>query len=367
MNLIAQYDNAVARGDIVEDALQRQLLSPLETLSEALQAPRKQWFNWGKKSPVTGVYLYGPVGVGKTFLMDLFYDDVAITQKKRFHFHHFMQQIDAQLRRLQGQKNPLKRIAMDFAKSTQLLCFDEFMVEDVAHAMILAELLQALFDNGVALVATSNTRPDDLYLKGLHRERFIPAITAIKSHCQVVSLGDKRDYRLGRPLKLDTYIFPLGNNADQQLASQFEAIAPRADSSGVLTIQNREIPYLKRAENAIWFDFKVICNLPRSQLDYLEIAEKFDTIFISDIPALSENDTIFALLLVNFIDVMYDRGIRLILSAAVPIDELYKKGEMSQDFKRTYSRLQEMQSTDYLQRHPRRDVQNLENTAYKNT
>jgi cell division protein ZapE len=363
MNLIAQYNNAVKRGDIVEDALQRQLLSPLETLSQALMAPKKHWFNWGKRQPISGLYLYGPVGVGKTFLMDLFYDEVALAHKKRFHFHHFMQQIDAQLRRLQGQKNPLKRIATDFAKSTRLLCFDEFMVEDVAHAMILAELLHALFDNGVALVATSNTRPEDLYLNGLHRERFIPAIAAIKSHCQVLSLGDKRDYRLGRAPELNTYIFPLGSDALEQLRRQFEALAPMAQSAGLLRIQNRDIPYIKCAEHAIWFDFKVICNLPRSQLDYLEIAEKFDTVVISDIPLLSEKDTVFAILLVHFIDVMYDRGVRLILSAAVPIDELYKEGEMSQDFKRTSSRLQEMQSADYLQRHPRRVVQNLENVT----
>lgn len=365
MSLTAKYDAAIASHDIVNDPVQRQLLMPLEQLTAALAIPARRWFSFVKKPITMGYYLYGPVGVGKTFLMDLFYDNVAITQKKRFHFHHFMQQVDAQLRRLQGQKNPLKHIATELANSTRLLCFDEFMVADVAHAMILAELLQELFAQDVVLVATSNTLPDDLYRNGPHRVRFLPAITAIKSRCHVISLGDQRDYRLGREPELDTYLISSGESSRCELQRQFDMLATDGPSSTVLHIQNREIICIKWRERVVWFDFRVICNLPRSQLDYLEIADRFDTIIVSDIPLLQEKDTVFAILLVNFVDVMYDRGIRLILSAAVPVNELYTQGEMSQEFKRTASRLHEMQSVDYLTRHPHRYEQSLTSPSEK--
>lgn len=359
MNLLDAYEAAVAAGDINDDPEQRQVLTPLETLRSSLLSTKKSWFSWGRKALPSGVYLYGAVGVGKTFLMDLFFDNVEIMEKKRFHFHHFMQQIDAQLRQLQGQKNPLKHIAAKLAKTTQLLCFDEFMVDDVAYAMILAELLQALFNQGLVLVATSNTRPDDLYLKGVHRKRFLPAIAAIKAHCQVLKLNEQQDYRLGREVEMNTYLYPLNETTTQQMTLQFAQLAPEGKSAVMLEVQNRQISTLRCAQHVVWFDFRVICNLPRSQLDYLEIARRFDTIFVSDIPVLGENDTVFAILLINFIDVMYDQGIILILSAAVPIPELYLKGEMSQEFKRTASRLQEMQSIDYRKRHPRRATQEI--------
>lgn len=359
MNLLSCYEQAIAAGDISDDAVQRQVLVSMQLLSDELAKIKPSRFIWGRKTRIKGLYLYGAVGVGKTYLMDLFFHSVDEKKKARFHFHHFMQQVDAQLRRRQGQKNPLKAIAADFAKTTRLLCFDEFFVHDVAYAMILAELLQALFAEGVVLVATSNTEPDKLYPNGVHRERFLPAIQLIKKNCTVMDLGAKRDYRLGRSPSFDAYLFPLGADTEQRLTEQFARLSPNIKDSGVLLVQNREIPYVKCAEHAVWFDFKVICNLPRSQLDYLELAERFDTLVVSNIPALDEKDTIFAILLVHFIDVMYDLGIHLILSAAVPLDDLYLRGEMSQEFKRTLSRLKEMQSVDYLRRHPWRHAQNL--------
>jgi cell division protein ZapE len=359
MSLTNLYDEAVARGDIDDDVLQRQVLVSLELLTEKLTASKRAWFSWGRKKTIQGVYILGPVGVGKTFLMDLFYDQVPIQEKKRFHFHHFMQQVDARLRVLQGVKNPLQRIADEVAHSTKLLCFDEFMVDDVAYAMILSELLQGIFNRGVTLVATSNTRPDDLYLKGVQRARFLPAIAAIKKHCDVINLGDKRDYRLGRALEINTYLTPLGTDTSELFSRQFDLLAPQATTQDGLIVQNREISFIKRTDRIVWFDFKVICNLPRSQLDYLEIANRFDTVFVSEIPVMGEKDTIFAILLIRFVDVMYDRGIKLILSAAAPIEELYPQGEMSHAFKRTSSRLQEMQSIGYLQRHPHRVDEDL--------
>lgn len=360
MTLIKRYEQAIVSGDIEDDPIQRTVLTSMQRLCDELQLPRRSWLNWLQKLPQpVGLYLYGPVGVGKTFLMDLFYEQVEEQQKARIHFHHFMQQVDGQLRRLQGQKDPLRYIAAELAKTIRLLCFDEFLVHDVADAMILAQLLEALFAQGIVLVATSNTRPDDLYLNGIHRERFLPAIALIKTHCEVLFLGEKRDYRLGRESLHTAYLYPLNAATQESLTKQFAAISRAIKDMGSLTVQNRNIPFVKCSETAVWFEFNVICNLPRSQLDYLEIAERFDTVFVSNIPQLMVNDTIHAILLVHFIDVMYDRGIRVVMSAAVPVEQLYVEGEMSQSFKRTLSRLQEMQSVDYLKRHPRRLIKNL--------
>ncbi|WP_019215314.1 cell division protein ZapE [Legionella tunisiensis] len=359
MTVISQYEAGIASGDIQDDPMQRKVLLAMQRLAEDLQAPKRTWFHRRYQQEIKGLYIHGPVGVGKSYLMDLFYQQIGERKKARFHFHHFMQQIDAQLRRLQGQKDPLRRIAADFSKRTRLLCFDEFLVHDVAYAMILAELLQAFFAQGIVLVATSNTCPDDLYLNGVQRARFLPAIALIKSRCEVISLGDKKDYRLGREPLQEAYLYPLGSATDKILNEQFTAIEQNSVSQGSLMVQTRDIPFVKCGERAIWFDFKVICNLPRSQLDYLEIADRFDTVFVSDIPVLTKNDTVYAILLIHFVDVMYDRGIRLIISAAVPLSQLYVQGEMKDSFKRTLSRLQEMQSVDYIRRHPRRRVQNL--------
>ncbi|ASQ44890.1 cell division protein ZapE [Legionella clemsonensis] len=360
MTLIKRYEEIIASGEIEDDPIQRTVLASMQRVCDELRLPRRSWFNWLQKLPQPiGLYLYGPVGVGKTFLMDLFYEQVEEQHKARIHFHHFMQQVDGQLRHLQGQKDPLRRIATELAKTIRLLCFDEFLVHDVADAMILAELLRALFAQGIVLVATSNTQPDDLYLNGIRRERFLPAIALIKTHCEVLCLGEKRDYRLGRESLRTAYLYPLNAATEASLIEQFMAISKTVKNRESLSVQKRNIPFIKCSETAVWFDFNVICNLPRSQLDYLEIAERFDTVFVSNIPQLTANDTIHAILLMHFIDVMYDRGIRVVMSADVPIEQLYIEGEMSQSFKRTRSRLQEMQSVDYLQRHPRRVVQNL--------
>nr|HAT8714543.1 cell division protein ZapE [Legionella jordanis] len=360
MNLIEDYERAIEGGDIEDDPRQREVLQSMQRLGDELLLPKRSWLNWLQKTPQpVGLYIHGPVGVGKTYLMDLFFQAAEEQRKVRIHFHHFMQQVDGQLRRIQGQKDPLKRIASEFAKTIRLLCFDEFIVNDVTHAMILAELLKALFAEGIILLATSNTAPDDLYRNGLHRERFLPAISLIKTHCEIIGLREERDYRLGRQSLHTAYVYPLNSDTERILEEQFNAISNPSESNGSLLIQHRSIPFKRRSQRAVWFDFDVICNLPRSQLDYLEIAEQFDTIFISGVPKLREQDTIFAILLIHFIDVMYDRGIRVIISAAVPIEELYLKGEMMVSFKRTLSRLQEMQSVDYLKRHPKRLVHNL--------
>lgn len=360
MDLIAQYNASISSKEIIEDPTQREIILHLQRVADEIAAtPRHKWFSLGRKKPVSGIYLYGPVGVGKTYLMDQFYKYVDEKHKSRFHFHQFMQQVDAQLRRLQGQKDPLRQIAANLAKKTRLLCFDEFLVNDVAVAMILSELLQALFKHDIILVATSNTRPDDLYLNGVQRDRFLPAIALIKEHCELLVLHDRCDYRLGRTPLHQAYLCPLDDAAKHSLTQQFEALSENVCDNIQLNIQNRQIPAVKCCERAVWFTFDTLCNFPRSQLDYLEIADRFDTVFVSDIPKLTVNDTVRAILLIKFIDVMYDRGIRLVVSAAVPLEELYVKGEMLPSFQRTQSRLAEMQSEDYLRRHQRRKIQSF--------
>jgi cell division protein ZapE len=363
MILATQYEAAILRGDIDNDPLQREVLESMQRLADELKKPEPSWFHWGPRNSIKGLYIYGPVGVGKTYLVDLFYDQVEEKKKARFHFHHFMQQIDTQLRLLQGQKDPLRKIAKNIAQSTRLLCFDEFLVHDVAYAMILAELFKALHAQGVILVISSNTRPDDLYLNGAHRVRFLPAIAIIKNNCDVLYLNEDRDYRMGRQPLLEAYLYPLNELNAKAMERQFllQALASQQQSGlqGCITIQKRDIPYIQYSEKSIWFAFDVLCNLPRSQLDYLEIADKFDSVFVSGIPCLTENHTMQTIMFIHLIDVLYDRGINIIISAAVSLEELYVKGELKETFKRTLSRLTEMQSVDYLRRHPRRIVQNI--------
>ena len=360
MTMLTAYEALVTSGDIEDDDEQRQLLSIFENVSVQLEkfTSKKIW-PWRKTKPKRGIYLYGPVGTGKTFLMDLFYQGVSEPRKGRFHFHHFMQQIDVQLRKLQGHPDPLRYLAAEMAKSIRLLCFDEFLVHDVAQAMILAELLQALFAEGIVLVTTSNTPPDELYLNGVQRVRFLPAIALIKSHCEVIFLSRQRDYRLAREQALETYFYPLTSKNEKKLVKQFNTLETKIRNNGSLLIQNREITFIQCGEKTVWFDFKVICNLPRSQLDYLEIADRFSTLFVSGIPALNKTSSVFILLFIKLVDVLYDRGIRLVVSAEVPLSELYAAGSLFSEFQRILSRLEEMQSLDYRRRHLPKPVCNL--------
>lgn len=358
MNTLGSYYNkAVALGELDDSPNQRVVLEKLQGLLEAVDASHHApwWRRWWRAKPPQGLYLHGPVGAGKTYLMDLFYEHLPESHKRRFHFHKFMQYIDDELRHHQGRRNPLRRIARRLARSAHVLCLDEFLVEDVADASILAEILRALFSHGMILVATANTMPDDLYRDGLHRERFLPAIDLIKQHCEVMCLDDKRDYRVGRDARPEAYFFPINLDNEANMLTQFKAVAYGAalDEAGEMSIQHRFIPYLKRAGRAVWFDFDVICNLPRSQLDYLEIAEKFDTVCVSHVPAIGADQPARIVLFIRFVDVMYDQGICLVLLAAVPLEELYIDGPMSTMFRRTLSRLQEMQSADYWGTHTR--------------
>ncbi|MCH9689197.1 MAG: AFG1 family ATPase [Gammaproteobacteria bacterium] len=350
-SLLAYYEAAIAAGDIVDSFNQRQVLSKLQDITKAVDAshsPRHWWSRCARRPQ--GLYLHGPVGVGKTYLMNLFYQHLPERHKERFHFHHFMQHVDEALRTHQGHLNPLREIAKRIACDAHVLCLDEFLVEDVADASILAGLLEALFVEGIILVVTANTKPDDLYEDGLHRERFLPAIALLKQHCDVDCLDDQRDYRMGRDIAPEAYFFPENEAHEAEMLAQFKlfSVGTELKEAGELTVQQRSIAYVREAGRAVWFDFDVICNLPRSQLDYLELATRFNAIFVSHVPAIGEDEPGRAVLFIRFVDVMYDAGIRLVLLAAVPTEMIYLKGPMAKMFERTLSRLREMQSPDYL-------------------
>jgi cell division protein ZapE len=346
MNFAELYQAELEKNHFQQDDNQRRVVEAMQSLAEELQSSQSWYKNLMSSKSIRGIYLWGSVGAGKTFLMDLFYQNIIIS-KKRFHFHQFMQTVDLKLRALQGRKDPLLIIAAEFAKECKLLFIDEFLVNDIAYAMILAELLQALYKHKIVLITTSNTEPDNLYRDGLQRARFLPAIALLKTECQVIGLQGKCDYRLEKGSNLKTYLFPLTHDTNHTLNSQFQKISKKIEDPGQIIIQNRAIPFEKKSREAIWFDFEVICKLGRSQLDYLELSDIFPTIFISNIPQLQGNEG-QALLFTYLVDILYDKKTRLIVSAQVPLNELYPMNN-KKFFMRTISRLEEMQSSEYLQ------------------
>jgi cell division protein ZapE len=302
-----------------------------------------------------GVYLYGGVGRGKSFLMDCFYTAVPLKRKTRLHFHEFMREVHRELAALKGSVNPLQMLAERMAKKYRLICFDEFHVSDITDAMILHRLLAALFDNGVGLVTTSNFKPDDLYPHGLNRDRFLPAIALMNEQMTVLNVDNGTDYRGLTLAQLQLYHTPLGEAAHHALQNAYERLAEVPDDDPILHIESRKFRALRKAGGVVWFDFKTLCGGPRSQNDYLELATRFHTVLLSDVPHLSAAMSAQARRLTWLVDVLYDRRVKLILSAAVPVDQLYTGGVMAHEFVRTASRLNEMQTADYLAQE-RRDV-----------
>lgn len=302
-----------------------------------------------------GVYLWGGVGRGKSFLMDAFFSAVPLKRKTRVHFHEFMRGVHRELDELRGTENPLDEVAVRIAARHRLICFDEFHVSDIADAMILHRLLVKLFELRVGLVMTSNYRPDDLYPNGLHRDRLLPAIELLKRELDVVQVDGGTDYRQRVMERLETYLTPLGSATDEQLLQAFERLAEADDDSPVLMIEARQIPARRRAAGVVWFDFSVLCGGPRSQNDYLEIAAQFHTVLLSNVPQMSAGQASEARRFTWLVDVLYDHRVKLLLSAAVAPDQLYTAGALVGEFQRTASRLIEMQSHEYLDT-PRRQV-----------
>ena len=295
-----------------------------------------------------GVYMYGGVGRGKSFLMDLFFNAVPLKRKTRLHFHEFMREVHRQLAELQGTVNPLDELGLRMSRRYKLICFDEFHVADITDAMILYRLLKALFDNGVGFVTTSNFRPDDLYPGGLHRDRILPAIALLNERLQVINVDDGTDYRHRTLEQRRLYLTPNDAASQKEMRVTFERLAEKGDDDAVLYIEAREIQARRRAGGVVWFDFKTLCGGPRSQNDYLEIASEFHTVLLSDVPRMSLRMASEARRFTWLVDVLYDRRVKLIMSAEVPPEELYTEGPLAYEFARTVSRLAEMQSGHYL-------------------
>ena len=295
-----------------------------------------------------GVYMHGGVGRGKSFLMDCFFQAVPLTRKTRLHFHEFMREVHRELQDLKGTVNPLEELGKRMARRFRLICFDEFHVADVTDAMILHRLLVALFDNRVSIITTSNFHPDALYPNGLHRDRVLPAIALLKDKLEVIGVDAGTDYRQRTLEQLDMFNSPLDANAALAMQAAFERLAEARDENPVLHIEHREVRALRRAGGVVWFDFATLCGGPRSQNDYLELAMQFHTVLLSNVPAMSPRMASEARRFTWLVDVLYDRRVKLILSAAVPPDQLYTEGPMAHEFPRTVSRLTEMRSADFL-------------------
>ncbi len=315
--------------------------------------PLKKFIN---RLPIPqGVYMYGGVGRGKSFLMDCFFNAVPLRRKTRLHFHEFMREIHRELVDLQGTVNPIDVLGQRMAKRYRLICFDEFHVADVTDAMILHRVLVAMQKYGIGMVTTSNFHPDGLYPDGLHRDRILPAIELLKQGMEVINVDNGTDYRRRVLEQVELYHCPLGEAADQAIEQAFERLAESRDEDPVLHIEARQIRAVRKAGGLVWFDFRTLCGGPRSQNDYLELATQFHTVLLSNVPHMPVNMASEARRFTWLVDVLYDRRVKLIMSAAVPAEALYTEGPLSHEFPRTVSRLNEMQSAEYLAQE-RRDV-----------
>jgi len=296
-----------------------------------------------------GVYMYGGVGRGKSFLMDCFFQAVPLRRKTRLHFHEFMREVHRELQDLKGVADPLQELGRRISLRYRLICFDEFHVADVTDAMILHRLLVSLFEHRVSFVTTSNFRPDDLYPNGLNRDRILPAIALLNEKLEVINVDAGTDYRQRTLTDAKLYYTPLGLEADAGLTRVFESLAEARDEDPVLSIEHRQIRARRRAGGVVWFDFKTLCGGPRSMNDYLELASQFHTVLLSDVPQMAPRLASEARRFTWLVDVLYDRRCKLVVSAEVPPEELYLAGPLAHEFPRTISRLHEMQSKEYLE------------------
>ena len=350
---LARYHAEIERLGWAHDPAQAEVAQQLDTLYHALLAwrpPRRRLF--GKPpviAPVRGLYLWGDTGRGKTWLVDLFYKCLPFAEKTRRHFHRFMADVHAELRQYREHSDPLALVADGLAARARVICFDEFFVSDIADAMILGTLFEKLFARGITLVATSNVPPRDLYKDGLQRGRFLPAIEQLELHTEVIHVGGETDYRFRLLERAEIYHVPLDATAEAGMAALFAAAAPEdTHNRGPLRVLGRQIPVRCRADGVAWFDFAAVCSGPRSQSDYIEIARSFHTVLVSGVPRFTPANENEARRFIALVDEFYDRSVKLILSAAVPLDSLYGGQRLAFEFKRTTSRLEEMQSMTYL-------------------
>ncbi len=295
-----------------------------------------------------GVYMFGGVGRGKSFLMDCFFQAVPLTRKTRLHFHEFMREVHRELQELKGIVDPLEELGKRISRRFRLICFDEFHVADVTDAMILHRLLDSMFRNRVSIVTTSNFHPDELYPNGLHRDRILPAIELLKDKLEVINVDNGMDYRRRSLEDMNLYLTPADEAAEAALTQAFETLAEAQDEDRKLMIEHRALWARRRAGGVVWFDFATLCGGPRSQNDYLELASQFHTVILSGVPVMPPKLASEARRFTWLVDVLYDRRVKLIISAAAPAEELYTEGPLAHEFPRTVSRLQEMRSAEYL-------------------
>jgi cell division protein ZapE len=343
-----EFDATQMQAAIRLDLLGESLLASSRSAGERLRA-LAPWLPPPKREPLRGLYLWGGVGRGKTMLMDWFYDSLKVPHRERSHFYRFMRRVHAELRTVTDRTQPLDTVAERLARNARIICLDEFFVADIADAMILAALLEGLFRRGVTLVATSNTAPQDLYEGGLQRERFLPAIELMQKHLDVMHLDGGIDYRLRRLEQAPTYFDSALPDTAAQLRRRFAELAgDSATGPRTLVIEDRGIPALATGAGMAWFEFSDLFEGPRSQNDYIELARLYHTIFVSNIPPFTESDEDAARRFIAAVDEFYDRGVKLVVSAAAAPDALYRGERLRLEFQRASSRLVEMQTQRYL-------------------
>lgn len=361
MTVLARYHADLERPDFFRDAAQENAVRHLQRLYDDLVRQSQggpgvllqKLFGKKQAGPIKGLYFWGGVGRGKTYLVDTFYDALPFPQKMRTHFHRFMKRVHEEMKTLSGEKNPLVIIAKRFAAEAKVICFDEFFVSDITDAMILATLLDELFKNGVSLVATSNIVPDGLYRDGLQRARFLPAIALLKQHTEVVNVDSGVDYRLRALEQAELYHYPLDAEAELSLERSFHSLIPEhcvIQENEPILIEKREILARKIGDDVVWFDFRELCDGPRSQNDYIEIGKIYHAVLLAKVERMDASKDDMARRFVNLVDEFYDRNVKLILSAEVELQALYSGGRLEFEFQRTLSRLLEMQSHEFLSR-----------------
>ncbi|EGE21197.1 cell division protein ZapE [Moraxella catarrhalis] len=360
---LEHYQAALATGDFSEDAVQLAAVTYMDNLyHEIIKSQDSSGGGWFsslfKSKPVMpkGLYMWGGVGRGKTWMMDMFYESLPIKRKMRMHFHHFMQRVQRELVALQGQADPLQKVADIIHQEAVVICFDEFFVSNVSDAMILGDLFSMLFDRGITLVATSNIEPSGLYKNGIHRDRFLPAIAQVEKHTTVMNIDAGIDYRLRLLKQAKLYSSPLTDDTKDWLSERFDTLAGgQTISTSPIVIGGRNIDIIKRTETMLLADFRALCMQPRSAADFIEIANDFDTVMVDNVPAL--NDTLMdpTRRFIYLVDEFYDRRVKLLIRAEQSILTLYQGEKLAFEIERTRSRLLEMQSEEYLAEEHRLD------------
>ncbi|GAA0860200.1 cell division protein ZapE [Aliiglaciecola litoralis] len=354
-----KYQQDLEDPDFHFDAAQQNAVKELQRLYDELTQPQKKltWriklvsvFGTGMSKPsIQGLYFWGGVGRGKTYLVDTFYDCLPFERKMRIHFHRFMHRVHHEMKALKGEADPLTIVADKFAKEAKVICFDEFFVSDITDAMILGTLMQELFARGICLVATSNIIPDELYKNGLQRSRFLPAIELLNQNCRIVNVDSGVDYRLRTLEQAEIYHYPLDENANQDLIKYFGQLAPDVGGKNrPIEIEGRKIPSIQDADGVVMFEFRALCDGPRSQSDYMEISRCYHSVLLANVEQMGRDKDDIARRFIAMVDEFYERNVKLIISAQVAMEELYTTGQLEFEFRRCLSRLKEMQSHDYL-------------------